>query len=116
MATTIDDIIDRPYMLNHFTVNAQRLSAILPPDDWDPKTHKPARIQRQPSGIFVLVSDVAHSETGEEDRLIPDTAKPSKCGQESAEDAAKSHVGGSSCWTHVRRWLHWCFGGRRDEG
>jgi hypothetical protein len=47
--------LEHPYMLDDLTQNCQRLSARLPPDNWDPDL--PAvRIKRQVSGIIRFVA------------------------------------------------------------
>jgi hypothetical protein len=35
MATTLDNIVQRPYMLNDLAAYTQRVSALLPPDGWE---------------------------------------------------------------------------------
>jgi hypothetical protein len=50
----LDDVVERPYMLDDIRVEAQRLSAVLPLDGWA-ASHKPTRLERQPSGVFNLV-------------------------------------------------------------
>jgi hypothetical protein len=111
-ATTLDEIIQRPYMLHDIAMEAQRLSAALPPDGWEPSHYRPPGLKRQPHGVLYLVSS---SEMGdaENDPLI---SKPSPINQESARKAANAQNGDSSWRVHVCRWLYWCFSGRQNEG
>jgi hypothetical protein len=64
--TTINAIVECPYMLSDVVVHAQRISATLPPDGWDVETSKP-RLECQPSGVFDIVS---YSSLDDEELLV----------------------------------------------
>ncbi|KAH4962352.1 hypothetical protein HBI11_152740 [Parastagonospora nodorum] len=104
MSPPIHDPLPRPYMLHDIALEAQRLSTLLPPDNWDPAHYHSPGLERQPSGVFDLVSSV---ETGS-DESEPLIAKPSPITRREA-------VSWKTC---VCRWVRWCFGGRLnlDEG
>jgi len=78
----------RPYMLNDFAMHAQRLSAKLPPDDWDSEAPRPLLL-RQASGVFDVVW-VSTLDDAENDQLTIDTLKFSKTPHEEMEVAAMS--------------------------
>jgi len=90
-------------MLHDIALEAQRLSAILPPDNWD---HRRPGLARLPSGVFELVSSSSTGET-ECDPLIP---KPKPIAPTTRREA-----GWKAC---VCRWVRWCIGARleSDEG
>lgn len=84
-AKSMDETMARPYMLNDFVVDTQRLSACLPPDNWDPESPRPM-LSRQPSGVFVLVWLYA-PEYLECARLTIDVSKPPITPADNAKDA-----------------------------
>ena len=49
--------VQAPYMLDHLTADAQRISASLPPDDWDSEVVV-LDLQRNSNGLVVLVSGI----------------------------------------------------------
>lgn len=112
MTTVLNDAVSRPYMLSDMVMQAQRLSAALPPDDWDAETVRPGLI-RQPSGIFDIicfpvpdeVEDDDHETEG--DQLIRAATTTSGAPQDDVEE-----VGWLKRIVHsIRQWL--C--GRRNE-
>jgi hypothetical protein len=113
MATTIDQIVKRPLMLDDIAVHAQRWSATLPPDDWDPELPRPL-LNRQASGVFNLVSRFTRIDVHDA-QLIVDTSKPSETLQEGTEIAVKSDDKCSAWPRRVLRYLYGCFGRRQNE-
>lgn len=98
MPVSTPDPLPRLYMLHDIALEAQRLSAILPPDNLD---HRRPGLERQPSGVFKLVSSSSMGET-KWDPLIP-TIKTREVGREAG-----------SWKTCACRWVRWCFGARLD--
>ncbi|KAF2824710.1 hypothetical protein CC86DRAFT_46108 [Ophiobolus disseminans] len=97
MATTLADTVARPYMLNDLTIDAQRLSACLPPDGWDPDTPRQL-FWRQASGVFDLVWVVPPKHVSNP-QLTNDTSKPPAAPHEDIKDAGDAAKSGddSSC-------------------
>jgi hypothetical protein len=81
MATTLDSIVQRPFMLNDLAAYMQSLAAGLPPDGWEPEP--------EPE-IFDLVSGGTWQDDAENAPLIILTPKPPDSPQEGVEDAAKA--------------------------
>ncbi|KAL5116453.1 hypothetical protein ACEQ8H_005689 [Pleosporales sp. CAS-2024a] len=115
MVKILDKVVKRPYMLNDIAVEAQRLSAALPPDNWDPAIYKSPQLERQPSGVFEFVSGSVLGEA-EDDRLVEAVAKHSAHEQERINNASISRRKCSSWSTRTRRWLCKWFGRRPDKG
>ena len=109
MADTLDDVVERPYMLNDIAVHAQRLSAVLPPDDWDLEAPR-SRLERQPSGVFDLVRRISQDDA-EDEQLIGTTLKPRR---EEAKEVAKG-AAQPSWLQRVLRCICQCFDKHRDE-
>jgi hypothetical protein len=104
MATALDEIMKRPYMLNDLAFDAQRLSAVLPPDNWDPNVYRPSRLERQSSGVLEFVSAIPPGRAVH-DWFIADTVKPSMADPEDAKTTIMSHNEHSSRWTRICRWM-----------
>jgi hypothetical protein len=115
MAARLNLIVERPYMLDDITVDVQRLSAALPPDDWDPTSHKPTRLVRQPSGVFDMVC-YASSDDPEKPELTVDASEPAlRESGDTATGAGLTRERSSLC-TSLCRWLRERFRKRKDEG
>jgi len=97
----------RPYMLNDFAMHAQRLSAKLPPDDWDSEAPRPLLL-RQASGVFDVVW-VSTLDDAENDQLTIDTLKFSKTPHEEMEVAAISSDKRPSYMKRALRCIRRCF-------
>lgn len=113
MATAVDQIVERPLMLDVIAVHAQRWSATLPPDDWDPELPGPS-LNRQASGVFSLVSRFTRIDA-QDAQLIVDTSKPPRTLQEGTKITAKSDNKCSAWPRRVLRYLYGCFGRRQNE-
>lgn len=115
MTATLDEIVERPYMLNDIAVDAQRLSAVLPPDNWDPETHKPTRLERQPSGVLDLVR-CPSSDDAKGAKLTVNVSKPAVRDNGDTVSGATSKNKSSSWWASACLWLRRRFSKHRDEG
>jgi hypothetical protein len=113
MATTIN-VVERPHMLSDIVVHAQRLSAALPPDDWDLEAHR-RRLERQPNGIFDLVSGSTLDGDAERAQLIVDHPQPLRSHGTNKEDVMRANDMPSGWWARLCHWWCWCFGRRRNE-
>lgn len=96
-------------MLHDIAANAQQISAVLPPNDWDLGAPK-SRIVREPSGVFDLVYRNSEDDTDSE-QLIIDESEPPESPPNNTEGAAKP-----SWLRRVFGCLCRCFCGRRKEG
>jgi hypothetical protein len=114
MTTTINDVVDRPYMLSDIAVQAQRLSAALPPDDWDQETLTP-RLERQHSGVFSLVSGPTLDDDVKRARLIIDLPQPHRSHETNAEDSTSANDKRPGWLARICFWSCWCFGRRQNE-
>jgi hypothetical protein len=114
MTTTINDIVDRPYMLNDIAVQAQRLSAALPPDDWDQETLTP-RLEPQPSGVFNLVSGSTLDDDAKRTRLTINLPQPRRSHETNAEDVTRANDKRPGWLARICRWRCWCTSRRRNE-
>jgi hypothetical protein len=110
----LDNIVERPYMLDDITVDVQRLSAALPPDNWDPETHKPLGLARQPSGVFQLVRWPSLNDE-DDSKLTLLCAKPALQGENEATVVDSDAKRTSWCAT-LCDWLRRRFSKSRDEG
>lgn len=71
-------------MLNDIVVQAQRLSAALPPDDWDMDAEQLGLI-RQPSGVIHIVGLISRDDGGDR-QLMYGATKPHNAPEDDVED------------------------------
>jgi hypothetical protein len=111
MATTPEHALAHPLMLNDFAAGMQRLSATLPPDDWDGEAPIPL-LKRQASGFFELVS-YSTRDDAEDSQLMEEPVKPVTHGQNNAEADERAIEERPGWLMRVFRCLRWCLERRR---
>ncbi|KAH7082188.1 hypothetical protein FB567DRAFT_551170 [Paraphoma chrysanthemicola] len=113
MPTTLAELVRRPLMLNDIVANTQRLSAALPPDDWDVEGPGPL-LDRQPSGIFELVGWPTFD--GPQNALLMlDTLKPPSTVQNGETDAPHLAEERLAWWQRVLRGVFRCLNRHQNE-
>jgi hypothetical protein len=113
MTTTLADLVHRPLMLSDIVANTQRLSAALPPDDWDLEVPRPL-LERQPSGVFELVSWPTF-DGAQIALLILDTLKPARTLQEEEKNAPYVAKPRPTWWQRLLRNVCQCLGKHQNE-